>query len=399
MGLVTCHFSLATVFMDNLTHTLVGAALAETGLKRATPLGTATLLLAANFPDIDILTAGFGPLAYLDHHRGVTHSLAGVPVLAMLLAAIMWSVSRLLGRLTGAGPRARFGPLLALSLLAMATHPLLDFTNPYGWRPFLPWSDRWYYGDIAFVADPWIWVTLGGALFITTTRSPQPAVRRILLFLWGALFAVTAGIVSTFESAGWGIKLGWFAVALLAVIVRWRLDCGERRASLLSLGILAALLAYFGALTLLHRAALAEAEAMVAGALAQLAGQSLEVSALPMPANPFWWRAVVSTDRAFHVIDLNLLRPAPDFTSATAYDREMGDKAAILAAQRATQAQVFLRFARFPVAAAQPVGEQTESAQGASTVVEIRDVRFFALTDSFRVSIRLDKNLHPIAER
>ena len=41
--------------MDNLCHTLVGAALAEAGLKRRSPYGTATLLISANLPDVDAL--------------------------------------------------------------------------------------------------------------------------------------------------------------------------------------------------------------------------------------------------------------------------------------------------------------------------------------------------------
>lgn len=40
--------------MDNLTHSLAGWALAETGLKRRTRKGLAALVLAANMPDIDV---------------------------------------------------------------------------------------------------------------------------------------------------------------------------------------------------------------------------------------------------------------------------------------------------------------------------------------------------------
>jgi len=80
--------------MENLTHTLVGAALAETGLKRLTPLGTITLLVAANLPDIDIVYTVFGASAYLEAHRGITHSLFGFPVLALALALIVHGYSR-----------------------------------------------------------------------------------------------------------------------------------------------------------------------------------------------------------------------------------------------------------------------------------------------------------------
>jgi hypothetical protein len=45
--------------MENLTHTFVGAALAECGLKRVTPLATTTLLIAANLPDIDVVSGNF----------------------------------------------------------------------------------------------------------------------------------------------------------------------------------------------------------------------------------------------------------------------------------------------------------------------------------------------------
>ncbi len=41
--------------MDPLAHTLFGAALAESGLKRRSRYATATLLIGANLPDIDVV--------------------------------------------------------------------------------------------------------------------------------------------------------------------------------------------------------------------------------------------------------------------------------------------------------------------------------------------------------
>src|SRR5690349_11617106 len=41
--------------MDNVCHTLVGAALGEAGLKRGTRLGLVTLMIASNLPDLDVL--------------------------------------------------------------------------------------------------------------------------------------------------------------------------------------------------------------------------------------------------------------------------------------------------------------------------------------------------------
>ena len=38
----------------------------------------------------------------------------------------------------------------------MSTHPLLDYTNTYGLRPFLPWNPTWYYGDLLPIIDPYL---------------------------------------------------------------------------------------------------------------------------------------------------------------------------------------------------------------------------------------------------
>jgi len=71
------------------------------------------------------------------------------------------------------GPRAagrtdgeqevRPGGLLALSMLAILTHPTLDWLNVYGMRWLMPFDGTWFYGDSLFILDPWLWLLLGGA--------------------------------------------------------------------------------------------------------------------------------------------------------------------------------------------------------------------------------------------
>ena len=46
--------------MDPVAHTLFGATLAHTGLRAQTRLGTATLLIGANLPDVDVLSYEIG---------------------------------------------------------------------------------------------------------------------------------------------------------------------------------------------------------------------------------------------------------------------------------------------------------------------------------------------------
>ena len=73
--------------MDNLAHTLAGAALAEAGLKQKTGLGLATLMIAANLPDIDVIALAFGE--NLAVRRGITHGPLGLLILPVLLTGIM----------------------------------------------------------------------------------------------------------------------------------------------------------------------------------------------------------------------------------------------------------------------------------------------------------------------
>ncbi|WP_238120930.1 MULTISPECIES: metal-dependent hydrolase [unclassified Xanthobacter] len=70
--------------MDNLAHSLIGATLAQTDLKRLTGLGTATLVIGANLPDLD----AFGLLVgeNLAWRRGLTHGPLGLLFLPLLLA-------------------------------------------------------------------------------------------------------------------------------------------------------------------------------------------------------------------------------------------------------------------------------------------------------------------------
>ncbi|HEX5484281.1 MAG TPA: metal-dependent hydrolase, partial [Terriglobia bacterium] len=64
--------------MDNLTHTLVGIALGQAGLKRKSRYAMLALIIGSNLPDADIVTALHGGVDYLKNHRGITHSLLGL---------------------------------------------------------------------------------------------------------------------------------------------------------------------------------------------------------------------------------------------------------------------------------------------------------------------------------
>ncbi len=158
--------------MDPVTHTLVGASLAATGLKKRSALGTATLLIGANLPDIDILSYVAGPTTALWFRRGATHGVLAVLVLPFVLTGLMIGWDRLARRRQRPLPTPRVVPreILKLAAIAIATHPMLDFLNTYGMRWLMPFSDTWYYADTLFIVDPWIWAILAVGIFLTRKR-------------------------------------------------------------------------------------------------------------------------------------------------------------------------------------------------------------------------------------
>lgn len=159
--------------MDNITHTLAGLALAECGLKRRTALGTATLVIAANLPDIDALIYlfGDGPDA-LAFRRGWTHGPIAMIALPLLLTGGMIAWSRAFGDKPGRRQTpVNTGWLFVLALVGVLSHPLLDLMNTYGVRLLMPFSARWFYGDALFIIDPWIWAVLGIGVLLSRRRA------------------------------------------------------------------------------------------------------------------------------------------------------------------------------------------------------------------------------------
>lgn len=180
--------------MDNLTHTLVGAALAEAGLKRRTALASATLMIGANFPDIDV--AGLVSPNSIDIRRGVTHGFPALVVLPFVLAWLVRLYDRRvrLRRDPGATP-ADFRQLVLLSAVSIWTHPTLDFMNTYGMRWLMPIVNRWFYADGLFILDIWLFSGLLMAVLLSRRlRSERPA--RLML---GATAVYIIGMLGVTE--------------------------------------------------------------------------------------------------------------------------------------------------------------------------------------------------------
>lgn len=159
--------------MDNLTHSLAGAVLGQMGLKKKTGLGMATLIIAANIPDIDAVATLLDGVQHLAVRRGITHGPIAMLVLPLILTAIMigfdrWQTKR--GKRSTDRVPIHKGWLLALAYIGCLSHPALDWLNSYGIRLLEPFSSQWFYGDSIFIIDIWIWIALITGFWISRRR-------------------------------------------------------------------------------------------------------------------------------------------------------------------------------------------------------------------------------------
>lgn len=227
--------------MDNICHTLVGAALAQTGLKKRTGLGAATLMIGANFPDIDAMAILVGRAT--EFRRGWTHGVLALAVLPFALTALMIAWDRYKRNSSEAG-RAPVVPreLLLLSALAILTHPTLDWMNSYGMRWLMPFSGRWFYGDSLFIVDPWLLIVLGLGVWLSRRRERGDAPRpwhpaRVAIGVAVFYIASMVGLQGVAERAArhelagsTKANEGLFVFASPADPIRWRVywDDGDR---------------------------------------------------------------------------------------------------------------------------------------------------------------------------
>jgi inner membrane protein len=293
--------------MDNLTHSLVGLMLARVVGSDRDQYLPATLVIAANIPDIDIVSGLGGALNYLQYHRSYTHALVFAPVMALIPLLIVWAAVR--ARIT-----LRF---YLWSLVAVFSHLVLDWTNAYGIRLFLPFSTRWLRLDMTDVVDPWILVVL--------------------------LLAVAAPALSRLVSAEIGSRAvrgptrGWAWFALLV------------------------LLAYEGARYTAHARALGVMNArLFNGEIAD------RLTAIPNRFNPFRWRGIAQGGDFVSIVPLDLNQPFDPSAGRIYYPS--GANPAIEAARLTRPFDVFRRFSQVQFWKVTPLPDASR--------VELIDLRF-----------------------
>jgi len=342
--------------MEPLAHTLAGACLAESGLKRLSPLASSTLLIAANIPDVDGACYLHGADAAFAFRRGWTHGVLAMALLPLALAAAMLAFDRLLAQRNADRPRARPRVLLALSFVGVLSHPFLDWLNNYGIRLLMPFSDRWFYGDTLFIVDPWLWLILGGAVMLAWTTHTRGIVTAAVLGL-----GTTAGVMAAPMVADWA-RAAWVAGLVIWALARARI--GEPRRP--AIAIAALLLA--GSYIALMYAGSRLAERQVRR-LAETRGWNAEqVSAMPVPAEPLRRSVIVVSPDRYLFVPVSWTRGPEAGIEPTVFERGARDPA-VDAALGAPFVQGVRRWLRFPSYEVTPLRD-------GGTRVIIRDARF-----------------------
>jgi inner membrane protein len=337
--------------LEPITHFLTGACLARTGFNRKTALATATMTLAAEAADIDILGNFRNPVFGFAHHRGFTHSFVGLLLVETAVVGLMYVIWRIHGRkVKDPNLPPRWGLLFVFAYLAGLTHIFLDFTNNYGVRPFWPFWEKWYSWDIVFIVEPVILILLVAGLVLPALFSlinDEIGVRR--KGLQGRLAA---------------------GVALLGVLALWGIRDYE------------------------HRRAVNALEARIYNG-----ADPIRASAYPYWLNPFRWYGVVETQDFFATMLVDSAIPDADPEGRMRIRPKPEETPVTLAAKQSYLGRVYLDWAQYPVTETEHV-ENPQS--GYSYIVRFRDLRY-DYPDQIRrgvlgASVGLDRDLKVVRE-
>ena len=364
---------------DNITHGLAAALLAQAGLRqRYGALVTVALVVGSELPDLDWLFELGGPVSGFVNHRGMTHSLFGGAGLALLGAALLWSVWR-------SHPYWRVTWLLYLGVLL---HIGMDYLTSYGTQLFLPFDAGRYTADAVFIVDfTYSALMITGLLLVRMVRRQRQARYCRASLVWVALGAsiwlAAPALVErplallAWQSAGLHVMVFAAVVGLMAWVCRqWK----EHRAVVLGQVGVGVVIGYVALCVVNHSVA----QYQMASALGPQSTSVRRLAALPVPGGgPWQWRAIAETDTVYLVSRVSVF----PVTVTTPQSIAKGpDNSVIRAASRYRLVRVFWDFARFPVI--------DYHAQEGETVVRYTDLRFSGDGRNrswFDLTVRLDQ--------
>ena len=327
-------------------------------------VGITACTLGAIFPDIDVFAGPIthNPLAIMEWHRNITHSLVMLPIWAVLLAGATLPLARRVG-----WKPPSFAKLLGIYAFGLGSHIFLDVITNFGTMVWSPLN----YSRVA-----WDWIFIVDLGFSGLALLPQflawcyrePAKFRVRAgAVWILFTGIACAAYAVAKVAGYGFAV-WIVTAtsaLLALIIflpaqgrigfRWTRS-GWCRAGFGVICVYVALAAAAHRKALDYTANFASAQRL----------HVEKIAALPLPPTLTHWTGVINTPEGvwrttFHV-------PGGALERSQLYADAEADRY-VAEAEQLRDVQIYLWFARFPV-------WQVTQSDG-QTVADVTDVRFF----------------------
>jgi membrane-bound metal-dependent hydrolase YbcI (DUF457 family) len=329
--------------VDNLTHGLAGALVAQAGFhQRYGRAALVALVVGAELPDIDALFDLAGPVAGFQHHRGITHSFIGGFGLALLAATVLSTALRY----------RPYWRMLWLLYLGVLLHIWMDYLTSYGTQILLPFDAGRYTADAVFIIDFfYTGIIVTTLLLIRMVRRQRQERYGRASFAWllggmglwlSAPFLVQQPLPRlALQSLGGNLMIFAVCVALLARLGRqWQMACSTRLGRY-GVGALAA----YMALCIANQALV---ERRFATLLAPQMPRVQRIAALPLPGGgPFSWRGIAETASTYLVGRISLLAPTLAMPREVRKGPENEGIVRVISDYRLVR--IFHNFARFPV--------------------------------------------------
>jgi inner membrane protein len=282
---------------------------------------------------------------------------------------IVHGVDRLWARFRNQAPKTKLGGLMLASTIVTATHPLLDWTNSYGIRLFLPWNSQWTYGDLVYIIDPYLWLMLGGAAFLLSAKTKSGKV------IWAALAVVLTVLIFLSPRTGNVVNTRFLSVVWISAIVLFiglfLIGAGRKFGNKIAIAAFALVLCYWTLLGYAHSHALANGYEQATRIVAPSGEPIRRLAVMPTAASPLHWDCVFETDRATYRFVLRLMSDNFPASKVVRYEKPSGTLAEVMdKASQQRPLRIFLGFARFPVA------QLADPHCTTQTLVQLADLRY-----------------------
>lgn len=173
---------------DNLTHSLFGYLIGIILIKKLKledkkwPM--IAMIIAANLPDIDFAIRFFGAGFYLVHHRELSHSIIGIVVLSVILAAVFSKFKE-----------KNFNKYFIIGLAGTFSHLFLDIITSWGTQVLYPFNNIRYEFSLIPIIDVYVLAifTIAAAL-IHMNSEKREKIAKAALFIFFVFLLFKSGL-------------------------------------------------------------------------------------------------------------------------------------------------------------------------------------------------------------